>query len=111
MTKIKKGELFGQLSGFLKGKGIDLQKGSYTRRIQQGCKLLTDTINVSQDALHRAKEEMDQGLARMRQVIRAKTGQETPSGQTHPKPASGPGQPKRARVRRRTSAKAKSRKR
>ena len=70
MKQIKKDELFQNLSGFLKAKGIALKQGSYTQRIRQGCGLLTDTINLTQEGLQRAKVEMDSKLDQMRQIIR-----------------------------------------
>ena len=44
MQTIKKDELFRHLGDFLKSKGIELNDGSYTPRIQQGCNLLADAI-------------------------------------------------------------------
>ena len=90
MKPIKKDELFQNLSGFLKAKGIALKPGSYTARIRQACGLLTDTINRTQDGLHRAKAEIDTKLDRMRQVIRKNSPfRSSPAS----RPASG-GQPK-----------------
>jgi len=73
MKTIHKDELFQNLKGFLKTRGIDLQEGSYTHRIEQGCGVLADSINLSQKALHRAKEEMDKRLEQVRQAIHEKT--------------------------------------
>ena len=73
MSKIKKEELFGNLKDFLKSKGIELQQGSYTERIRQGCGLLADSVNLSQDAVHRAKEAVDKSFDQLRQVIHEKT--------------------------------------
>jgi hypothetical protein len=78
MKQIEKDELYQHLGQFLKRKGIELQDGSYSRRIQQGCHLLADAINLSQKGLARAKTEFDQGLERMRQVIHEKTAPKAP---------------------------------
>lgn len=73
MSKVERDEIFGNLKEFLKAKGIELQEGSYTQRIRKGCDLLTDTINVSGQALKQAKTVVDRKLDRMRQVIHEKT--------------------------------------
>jgi hypothetical protein len=73
MNKIKKEELFGNLKDFLKSKGIELQQGSYTERLRQGCGVLADSVNMSQEAMHRAKEAVDKGFDQLRQVIHQKT--------------------------------------
>jgi hypothetical protein len=82
MKTIQKEELYQNLKGFLKGKGIELQEGSYTHRIEQGCGVLADSINVSQKALHAAKEEMGKRLEQVRQVIHEKTAPKAPPVQT-----------------------------
>jgi hypothetical protein len=102
MKPIKKDELFQNLSGFLKAKGIDLKPGSYTQRIRRGCGLLSDTINLTQDGLQRAKVEIDTKLEQMRQVIRKRSPFKSPAGakpagSAPPKSATGAaGKPKRA---------------
>jgi hypothetical protein len=73
MNRIEKEEMYENLKGFLKTKGIELQEGSYAERIRQGCGLLTDTINLSQRALRQAKVTVDKKLDRVRQVIHEKT--------------------------------------
>ena len=73
MNKIKKDELFGNLKDFLKSKGIELQQGSYADHIRTGCGLLADSVNMSQDAVHRAKEAVDKGFNQLREVIHQKT--------------------------------------
>ncbi len=77
MSKINQDELFQHLSGFLKSKGIELQEGSYSTRIRKGCGLLTETINLTQETLGRAKSQVDAKLERMRQVIHEKTAPKT----------------------------------
>ena len=81
MNKIDKDELYGHVRQFLQGKGVELQEGSYSHRIQQGCHVLAKTINGSQNALKRLKAEADRGLDTVRQVIHE---------QTAPTPAAGP---------------------
>ena len=73
MNQIKHEELFGNLKGFLKSKGVELAEGSYTKRVQQGCELLADSINLSQKALKRATTVVDKGLDQLRQTIHEKT--------------------------------------
>ena len=73
MKQIKHEELFGNLKGFLKSKGVELAEGSYTKRVQQGCELLADSINLSQRALKRATIVVDNGLDQLRQTIHEKT--------------------------------------
>jgi hypothetical protein len=90
MSKIDKNELYQHLSGFLKSKGVELTAGSYSRRIEQGCGLLADAVNLSQRALTRTKTEVDKGLDRMRQAIHEKTAPKAPANQTTPEPPPGP---------------------
>jgi hypothetical protein len=71
---------------FLKKKGIELQEGSYTRQVQHGCRILADTVNLSQQALRQAKTTVGKGLDRVRQVIHEKTA---PRAASTP-PQSGP---------------------
>jgi len=78
MKTIERDEIFQNLKGFLKTKGIELEDGSYTRGIQHGCGILADTVNLSQRALARAKTEMSQRVSRVRQVIHEKTAPPAP---------------------------------
>jgi hypothetical protein len=84
MKPIDKDELYEHLSNFLRSKGIDLKQGSYTHGIQKSCSLLTDAINLSQSGLKKAKNQIDQKLDQMRQVIHEKTA-------PNPPPAAPPG--------------------
>ena len=77
MKPLNQDELFENLRGFLKGKGIELQEGSYARGIQKSCSLLSDAINLGQQGLGRAKTEIDKKLDQMRQVIHEKTAPKT----------------------------------
>jgi hypothetical protein len=84
MKKIKSGELFQHLGGFLSSKGIELKAGAYAKRIEQGCEVLTSFINVSQTGLQKARTETGKKLDQVRQVIHEKTA---------PKPAPAPPTP------------------
>lgn len=111
MKKIKKGELYRHLSEFLQQKGIELHQGSYTGRIQQGCRILSDAINATQTTVDRAKKGMDRGLQEMRRVLRKKSAASAgpargakakgPSAQAAPKTA-------RAKVPKRKAARRKA---
>ena len=79
MNRIDEKELFQHLSGFLKSKGIEMKEGVYTQGIQKGCELLADTVNLSQQAFERAKEQMDKQLDQMRQIIHERTAPKPPS--------------------------------
>jgi hypothetical protein len=104
MSKIDKKELFEHLRGFLKNKGVELQPGSYTRRLEQGCHLLAETVNSSQEALQRAKVAVNKNLDRVRQVIHEKTAPKAapvpppapppPTTASEPTPKPGPKKPK-----------------
>ena len=77
MKPLNQDELYENLRDFLKGKGIELQEGSYARGIQKSCSLLSDAINLSQQGLDRAKTGIDKKLDQMRQVIHEKTAPKT----------------------------------
>ncbi len=96
MKPIQKNEIFENLSGFLKAKGISLTEGSYANGIQKSCSLLTDAINLSQKGLNRAKDEIDDKLDRMRQVIHEKTA---PKGKAQTRSAKPSGAKSKALVR------------
>ena len=92
MKPIDKEELYENLSGFLKTKGIELKAGSYAQGIQKSCHLLTEAINLGHEGLGRARVQIDQKLERMRQVIHEKTA---PRSATNP-PAAKPAPPSAA---------------
>jgi hypothetical protein len=73
MKQIRKDEIYNHLSEFLKGKGVELKEGPYTRGIHAGCSMLADAINLSQAGLERAKVGLERGVDQMRQVIHEKT--------------------------------------
>jgi hypothetical protein len=94
MKPIEKDELFKNLGDFLKNKGIELKEGGFTQQIQKGCTLLTDSINLSQAGIERAKVEIDKRLDEMRQTIHEKTAPKPgASSSTTDKP---PGRAKKA---------------
>jgi hypothetical protein len=85
MSDIKKEEMFGNLKGFLKSKGIEIQAGAYAEGIRKGCEILTDTVNMSQRAFDRAKEAADKGLDQVRQTVHEYTAPKSkPSGAKTP---------------------------
>ena len=73
MNKIDKDEMFENLRGFLKGRGVSIEDGSYSKRIQQGCNLLTDVVNATGSAVERAKVEADKAMDKLRQSIHEAT--------------------------------------
>jgi hypothetical protein len=79
MKPLSQDEIFHNLKGFLKDKGIELQEGSYARGIQKSCSLLSDAINLGQQGLDKAKVGIDKKLDQMRQVIHEKTAPKTAS--------------------------------
>ena len=85
MNPLNQDELFQNLSGFLKSKGIELREGSYAQGIQKSCNLLTDAINLGHQSFDRAKTEIDKKLDQMRQVIHEQTAPKAP-----PKAAAAP---------------------
>jgi len=78
MKTIKKDELFSNLGNFLKSKGIELNEGSYTARIKQGCNLLADTINATQKTVRKTKVKVDHALDQLRQTIHENTAPPPP---------------------------------
>jgi hypothetical protein len=79
MQKIDKGELYQHVQQFLKQRGVRLEEGSYTRRIQHGCSILADTVNLSQQAVSKATSVVEKRLDRVRQVIHEKTAPKAPT--------------------------------
>jgi hypothetical protein len=79
MKQIRKDELYENLSQFLKGKGVDLKEGPYTKGIHAGCSMLADAINLSQTGLERARTEIERKVEQVRQVIHEKTAPKAPT--------------------------------
>src|SRR5438552_8611464 len=88
MKKIAKDELYEHLRGFLKSKGIALDSGSYTQRIQQGCNLLAEAINATQKTVARARAEADKKLDQLRQSIHEATAPKPCAASQGPRPSS-----------------------
>jgi hypothetical protein len=91
MNKIDKEEMFGNLQAFLKSKGVELQEGPYTQRIRKGCGILTDSVNLGQQAFGRAKAEVDKRVEQLRQVIHEQTAPKPPASSPQPGSSSNPG--------------------
>jgi hypothetical protein len=73
MKRIKKDEIFKNVTKFLKGRGVELTEGAYSARIQKGCSALTDIVNLSRDGLQRATTEIDKQLDHLRQAVHEAT--------------------------------------
>ncbi len=104
MKTIKKDELFHNLAGFLKSKGIEFSDGSYSARIQKSCNLLSDAINATQKTVSRTKVRVDHALDKLRQTIHERTAPRPPAARTTAAPSASaqppPGQsPKAAKPR------------
>jgi hypothetical protein len=108
MKKIDHKELYQNLRAFLKAKGISLDEGSYTQRIQQGCDLLTDVINTTQKTVVRARVNVDRTMDRLRQSIHEATAPKPPAAAPGPPAPDAPAPPPRAKTttRRRKSSSA-----
>src|SRR3990172_6644388 len=97
MQTIKKDELFRSLGDFLKSKGIELNDGSYTTRIQQGCNLLADAINATQKTVKKTKVQVDQALDQLRQTIHESTAPKPPPDSSKSRRAKRPAKPRSKR--------------
>jgi hypothetical protein len=95
MKTIEKDELYENLSQFLKGKGIELKEGQYTKGIHAGCSLLADAINLSQAGLDRAKTQVERQFDQIRQAIHEKTA---PKGKSTTGAGNPPPQPENAKT-------------
>src|SRR5947209_5263466 len=91
MKPIEKQEIFENLNSYLKTRGIELKDGSYSQGVQKACEILTDTVNLSQRGLERAKDSLDKNLDRVRQAIHEKPAPKPPpvKASTASKPAAG----------------------
>jgi len=93
MKQLEKGEVFQHLSSFLKSRGIEMTEGSYSRKVEQSCSLLTKTINLGQQGLSKAKTGIDEGLDKFRQTIHERTAPKPPpppAAEAGPVPAPSP---------------------
>ena len=68
------------MRGFLASKASP-SRSSYSQRIRQGCNLLTDAINATQDSVARAKVETDKKLEQLRQSVHEATAPKPPPAQ------------------------------
>ena len=74
MKKLGKDDLYQHIDQFLKEKGIEIQDAKpFGRSLQKGCQALTDTINSAQAALEKARNRMDGGIDKMRDIVHKKT--------------------------------------
>ena len=73
MKRIDKAELYQNLSGFLKSKGIELTDGDYASGVKKSCSFLADAINLSQMGIERARTEVEKQFDNLRQVIHEST--------------------------------------
>ena len=114
MKPLEKDELYQNLQGFLKNKGVELNPGGYSQKIQKSCELLSDAINAGQKGLTRAKVEIDKKLDQLRQVIHEKTAPAAsapkPSAETT-NPSSGSTQTKKKSERKKANSRRSSKKR
>ncbi len=99
MKTLEQDELFNNLQGFLKTKGVDLKQGSYSQTIQKGCALLSEAINTGQEGFTRAKGQIDKKLDQLRQIIHEKTAPPKPGSAPPPPPASEPATARQAAAR------------
>jgi hypothetical protein len=110
MKRIKKDEIFKNVTKFLKGRGEELTEGAYSARIQKGCSALTEMINLSRDGIQRATTEVDKQLEHLRQAVHEATAPqpaEKPTGaKAAPKPGSRPSATASAKPAAKTAAKA-----
>ena len=84
MKKIKGDDLFGQLNAFLKGQGIDFsQSKSLASKIKKSCQSLSSSINKAGEALHHAKEKVEDKLSEY--AIPSTRKRLPPTNKTHPK--------------------------
>ena len=118
MKPLEKDELYQNLQGFLKNKGVELNPGGYSQKIQKSCELLSDAINAGHHGLSRAKVEIDKKLDQLRQVIHEKTAPSADRSASTAKSAgksanqsSGPSQTKKKPGRRSTKSGGSSQKR
>jgi len=105
MKKIDSRELYENLRDFLKSRGVSLEEGSYTKRIHQGCGVLAGAINATQDAMAKARVQVDKTVDAVRQTIHESTAPRSTAGS--PPPKTSPGRPPAAsagRIRRKRSA-------
>jgi hypothetical protein len=107
MSTIKKNEIYRHVSGFLQKRGIELKDGALSRSVQQGCTLLTETVNLAQSTLSKVKSKVDVRLDRMRQTIHERTAPTTnaPGAATGKSSKAKPKSPRKSARKKSTKAK------
>ena len=74
MKKLGKDDLYQHIDQFLKEKGIEIRDAApLGRSLQKGCQAFTDAINSAQAALEKARNRMDGGIDKMRDIVHKKT--------------------------------------
>lgn len=73
MKTLKKNELLGHVTNFLKTKGIVLEDGSASTKLKTGCETITGIINQGNRSLKNVQKEVTAGVDKVRQVIHEKT--------------------------------------
>ncbi len=74
MKKLGKDDLYQHIDQFLKEKGIEIRDAApLGRNLQKGCQVFTDAINNAQAALEKARNRMDSGINKMRDIVHKKT--------------------------------------
>ena len=110
MKTIKKNELFQNLGGFLKSKGIELKDGAYSQRINRACDVLTDAINGTQKTVRRTKVKVDEKLEQLRQSIHEATAPKpSPAAPSSERPSAGAKKERTRPQQKRSSASSKAR--
>ena len=84
MKTISEKDLFDNVNGFLKQRGVELGEGIYTQRVQTCCRLLAEVVNTTQKTVSQAKNKVGATLDEILRKIHAKTA---PAGAPKPKAA------------------------
>lgn len=104
MKKLGKDDLYQHIDQFLKDKGIDIQDAKpFGRSLQKGCQALTDMINGAQAAAEKARNRMDSGIDKMREIIHKKTA---PRKKSEAAPKSAPKRKKKSTATKKATPKA-----
>lgn len=106
MKKLGKDDLYRHIDQFLKEKGIEIRDAApLGRNLQKGCQVFTDAINNAQAALEKARNRMDGGIDKMRDIVHKKTAPRKKAKKATPK--STPKRKKKAATKK-TASKAKA---
>lgn len=86
MKKLGKDDLYRHIDQFLKEKGIEIRDAApLGRNLQKGCQVFTDAINNAQAALEKARNRMDGGIDKMRDIVHKKTAPRKKAKKAAPK--------------------------